>query len=226
MKFSESIANIAPALAKAQAAMAAAVKDANNPAFGSKYADLASVVDAIKPALTANGISYIQSPVTTDKDEVGIETLLLHSSGEYILSEPWFLPVAKANAHGFGSALTYCRRYALAAVCGLKADDDDGNAAATATPAKRPNTATEVAVDAFDSMPEDEKKFLQEHATVLIDMSDHAAGDESHVAMWKYVEAQNFDTEEKLAIWALLPSKVRSGIKKGQKLATPLAEQA
>jgi hypothetical protein len=128
---SDSLANLASAMAKAQASMGGAHKDSTNPHFKSKYADLSSVVDAIKPCLTENGLAYLQF-VRTSEEGVGVETLLSHSSGEYILADPFYVPVEKRNAHGFGSALTYARRYSLAAVCGLKADDDDGNAAVAA----------------------------------------------------------------------------------------------
>lgn len=134
MKHSESIKEIAGALAKAQAAMGGALKDGNNPHFKSKYASLASVVDAVKAPLAANDIAYFQTPVTSEKDECGVETMLLHSSGEWILADPFFIPVSKADAQGFGSALTYCRRYSLAAVCGVAPEDDDGNAASAAAP--------------------------------------------------------------------------------------------
>lgn len=136
MKHSESIKEIAAALAKAQGAMGGASKDASNPHFKSKYASLASVVDAVKAALSENGIAYYQTPMTSEKDECGVETMLMHSSGEWILADPFYVPVSKADAQGFGSALTYCRRYSLAAVCGVAPEDDDGNAATSAAPAR------------------------------------------------------------------------------------------
>lgn len=139
MKHSESIKELAAALAKAQGAMGGASKDAENPHFRSRYASLASVVDAIKGPLSANGIAYYQTPLTNEKDECGVETLLVHLSGEWILADPFFVPVSKADAQGFGSALTYCRRYSLAAVCGVAPEDDDGNAAAGAAPVAKPH---------------------------------------------------------------------------------------
>lgn len=144
MQTSNSIKEIAAALAKAQSAMDGAKKSSTNPHFKSRYADLESVVDAIKPALTANGIAYVQFPVTNDRQEVGVETMLCHASGEWIRSEPFFVPVTKADAQGFGSALTYCRRYSLAAACGVAPEDDDGNAAAKAAPAAIPADPREV----------------------------------------------------------------------------------
>jgi len=137
MKHSDSVKELAAALAKAQGKMAGAKKDSANPAFNSRYADLASVVEAIKGPLAENGLSYVQMPVTNDKDEVGCETLLMHSSGEWIHAEPYYMPVAKANAHGFGSILTYARRYSLAAVCGIAPEDDDANAGVVDKPRQR-----------------------------------------------------------------------------------------
>jgi len=134
MNKSESIAGLAAALAKAQGAMKGAVKDSANPFFKSKYADLASVVEAIRSAFSANGLSYIQTVEPSDKDEVRIETTLLHSSGEWISCGVLALPVSKHDAQGFGSALTYARRYSLSAAVGVAPEDDDGNAASATKP--------------------------------------------------------------------------------------------
>jgi hypothetical protein len=135
MNKSESIAGLAAALAKAQGAMKGAVKDSANPFFKSKYADLASVVEAIRAAFSANGLSYIQTVEPSDKDEVRVETTLLHASGEWISCGVLALPVSKVDAQGYGSALTYCRRYSLSAAVGIAAEaDDDGNAAVAAKP--------------------------------------------------------------------------------------------
>ena len=135
MNKSESIAALAAALATAQGSMKGAVKDSANPFFKSKYADLASVVEAIRAAFSTNGLSYIQTVEPSDKDEVRIETTLLHASGEWISCGILALPVNKVDCQGFGSALTYARRYSLSAAVGIAAEaDDDGNAATAAKP--------------------------------------------------------------------------------------------
>jgi hypothetical protein len=134
MNKSDSIAALAASLAKAQGAMKGAVKDSANPFFKSKYADLASVVEAIRAAFSANGLSYIQTVEPSDKDEVRVETTLLHASGEWISCGVLSLPVSKADAQGYGSALTYARRYSLSAAVGVAPEDDDGNAAVAAKP--------------------------------------------------------------------------------------------
>ena len=134
MNKSESIAGLAAALAKAQGAMKGAVKDSANPFFKSKYADLASVVEAIRNAFSANGLSYVQTVQSSDLDEVRVETMILHSSGEWISCGVLALPVSKNDAQGYGSALTYARRYSLSAAVGVAPEDDDGNAAVAAKP--------------------------------------------------------------------------------------------
>jgi hypothetical protein len=134
MNKSESIAALAAALAKAQGSMKGAVKDSANPFFKSKYADLASVVEAIRAAFSTNGLSYIQTVQPSDRDEVRVETMILHSSGEWISCGYLSLPVSKTDAQGYGSALTYARRYSLSAAVGVAPEDDDGNAAVAAKP--------------------------------------------------------------------------------------------
>lgn len=125
METSENINEIATALAKAQGQIEAALKDKTNPHLRSKYADLASVWDACRHQLSSNGIAIVQAPETTEKG-VSIETLLCHSSGQWVKSS-CFIPVDKYTAQGFGSAITYARRYSLAAFVGVAPDDDDGN---------------------------------------------------------------------------------------------------
>lgn len=124
---SESIAAIAAALSKAQGEMEGAKKDSANPFFKSKYADLASVRDASQAQLSKHGLAIVQFPRAT-AEGIEVETLLCHSSGEWF-SETLSLPVAKNDAQGIGSAITYARRYAWASVCGIAPEDDDGNAA-------------------------------------------------------------------------------------------------
>lgn len=128
MKTSESISKIAPALLAAQKSITFAAKDATNPHFRNKYADLPAVVDAIKPALNDAGISFLQAATPSDDDKLHLTTRLIHSSGEWI-EDTLVMPLPKQDPQGYGSAMTYARRYALAAMTGLYQDDDDGNAA-------------------------------------------------------------------------------------------------
>lgn len=128
---SPTVGKIAEALAKAQAAMGPASKDSVNPHFKSKYASLAACFDAVKP-LHAQGIAVLQPPVPHGADGVCVATLLIHSSGEWIRGE-LYMPAAKRDPQGFGSALSYARRYCLTSTVGLATDDDDG-ADASRTP--------------------------------------------------------------------------------------------
>ena len=128
MQKSDSIKNIAIAMCKAQAEMGGASKSKDNPFFKSKYSDLSSVVRAVKDPFTNNGLSYVQFPIE-ENGRIGIETILMHESGEY-LSHSFTVQLSKQDAQGAGSALTYCRRYSLQAVAGIPSEDDDGNNAA------------------------------------------------------------------------------------------------
>jgi hypothetical protein len=124
---SPEIDKLAAALSKAQGKIEAAVKDSANPFFKSKYADLASVWAAIRQPLTENGLSIVQEP-SSKNGLVAVTTTLLHSSGQYTRST-LEVPVGKQDAQGYGSAITYVRRYQLQAIAGVAPEDDDGNAA-------------------------------------------------------------------------------------------------
>jgi hypothetical protein len=128
MKTSDSISKIAPALLAAQKAITFASKDATNPHFNNKYADLPAVIDAVKGPLNEAGIFFIQSPSPSDDGKLHLTTRLIHESGEWI-EDTAVTPLQKSDPQGVGSAITYMRRYSLAAITGLYQDDDDGNAA-------------------------------------------------------------------------------------------------
>lgn len=122
---------IAAALVKAQKAFGPALKTSTNPAFRSKYAKLENCIDAVIDALNDNGIMLMQN---THDHPTGIvvETLFLHESGEVVSNGKLYVPAAKNDPQGFGSALTYARRYSLMAACGIAPEDDDGNVATKA----------------------------------------------------------------------------------------------
>ena len=121
---------IAGAIVKAQMAFGPALKTSQNPHFKSKYADLAACVEAVIEALNANGIALIQRTLPCESG-VTVETVFLHTSGETMSSGPLHVPAQRQDAQGYGSALTYARRYSLMAACGIAPEDDDGNAAAS-----------------------------------------------------------------------------------------------
>ena len=125
---SENLADLAAALCAVQGELKPAIKQADNPFFKSKYVDLPGVWEAIRPLLAKNGLSVVQT-FTASADGPTIVTTLMHKSGQWVSSE-LFLKPAKSDPQGVGSAITYGRRYALAAMVGVVADeDDDGNAA-------------------------------------------------------------------------------------------------
>lgn len=139
---SENINELAAALAKAQGSIRAASMDSFNPFFKKNYASLNDIWKACRDALASNGLSVIQMP--GDKEnEITLTTMLCHSSGQWVSSEFSFKP-AKPDLQGIGAAITYARRYALAAMVGITSDeDDDGNSqqaknGATNKPAPKP----------------------------------------------------------------------------------------
>ena len=128
------IKQIAAALVKAQREFGPALKTSSNPHFKSRYADLSACVEAVIDALNANGIALVQQ---THECESGVmvETVFVHESGETYSAGKLHVPAVKHDAQGYGSALTYARRYSLMAACGIAPEDDDGNAASKRTPA-------------------------------------------------------------------------------------------
>jgi hypothetical protein len=125
MKRSESIKKLAIALCKAQGSFEHAKKDQNNIFFSSRYADLASCIDAAKKHLCDNGLSVCQVCETTESGDIRLETILMHSSGEWISGTYPIRPI-KGDPQAYGSAITYARRYCFSAITGIAADDDDG----------------------------------------------------------------------------------------------------
>lgn len=139
MKHSDELKNLAKALAKFQADIKDPARDKDNPYFKSKYVALDGLLDAVRPVLAANGLSFIQSPVSNGQD-MGVATLLMHDSGEWIESDPFMLHAVKNDPQAGGSAITYARRYSLSAVLGVAWDDDDDANMATKGHQSRSNT--------------------------------------------------------------------------------------
>ncbi len=183
---SEIGSKLVAALVKAQGGMGKAKKDVDNPFFKSKYADLASVVDAISPALKENGLAYIQT-FHEFEGGVAIETIILHESGEQLSNGVLRVPATKQDAQGYGSAITYARRYSLQTAFGIAPEEDDGNAAVSAKKADVEKKATEKAkVDARESSR------IKQHVdqwTIL--MEEASAGDLELFAGWWTREGVN-----------------------------------
>lgn len=199
---------IAAALVKAQKAFGPALKSNTNPHFRSKYADLSACVEAVIDALNANGIALIQKTHECS-DGVIVETVFLHESGESLDCGRLHVPAAKHDPQGYGSALTYSRRYSLMAACGIAPEDDDGNAASKkqTLPLSVRHTPTDEAVN-----------IAGERATI-IQLAASAArvkfnkGD--HIGAYEEISGIT-DADEKLYLWQVLKSEsaLRAFIKK------------
>lgn len=191
---------IASALVKAQKEFAPALKDSNNPFFKSKYADLSTCINAVLDALNNNGIALIQKNHDC-ADGVKVETILLHESGEEYSGGVLHVPTAKNDPQGYGSALTYARRYSLMATCGIAPEDDDGNAA---KPAPKPSPLD---APAYDLPTLERMESLKEIAAEIVDF--HTKG----MFQDAFVVFDNVsDSSERNELWKILQpnSAVRS----------------
>ena len=190
---------ISAAFVKAQKGFAPALKSSLNPHFKSKYVDLAGCVEAVIDSLNNNGIGMMQQ-TTECETGVIVETVFIHESGETLSSGKLHVPASKNDAQGYGSALTYARRYSLMAACGIAPEDDDGNAASKKT------TGKPTANPQFIPDPE-ELTYLQSIVgTVLAHKTDYELAAE-------YLHGLGLDADEKTWVWDKLDSKTRSGIK-------------
>lgn len=208
MKSSESLKEIAPALVKAQMEIKAAIKDSTNPFFKKKYADLASVIEAVRVPLNNAGICFIQ-PASSTAEGVAVETVLIHTSGEW-LSETLTMPVNKHDAQAFGSACTYGRRYGLQSLCGVPSEDDDGERAVK-TPAA-PSKVTPTA-GAWEAMSDEQKSRLIDLAEVIKEY--HA--DQDYQGAYEALDTAGLEVEERVALSTRLDSKVRTAMAKWRK---------
>lgn len=181
------------ALAKAQAEMGKAVKDTNNPHFKTKYADLGSVMDACMGALNRNGICVVQPAGEDDRGRY-VETTLFHSSGQS-LSCRVPLIVQKNDMQGYGSAVTYARRYGLMCMAGIAPEDDDGAAAAKAAPITERPAQPPVTSSIIDQMEE----FNARIRRALSDIAKAASVDELG-AVWKALNATDLDVAKDAAV--------------------------
>lgn len=125
---------LAPAFVKAWGKVSNVVKNANNPHFGNDYADLAAVLDVVKPAFASEGIGIVQLPGPMDGDKISVVMMVIHESGQRFTSTMQIPVGGKMTAQAAGSAITYARRYGLQAVAGIAPVDDDGSAASEPPP--------------------------------------------------------------------------------------------
>jgi ERF superfamily len=195
--------NIASALVRAQRGFAPALKTSTNPHFRSKYVDLAGCVEAVLDALNSAGIALIQR-TSENSTGVTVETVFVHESGETLECGKLHVPASKQDPQGYGSALTYARRYSLMAACGIAPEDDDGNAASKV---KVSATKTDLVTPHRMNVVADVAAAINERmsANDVIGALDEFQG--------------ITDVEEKTALWGMLDSKTRSAIKKQAELS-------
>ena len=194
MNASQTLKELATAMAKAQGEIKGALKDSANPFFKTKYADLASVVEAIRGPLSSNGLSYVQA-VHDSESAAKVETIILHSSGEWLSCGAVSVPVSKADAQGFGSAMTYARRYSLSAAFGVAPEDDDGNAAASAPP--KASKAIKPTDGALASLSPDERTWIHDLSNEVrsLVMKNDIKGACDHI------DEQKLNADQKVALW-------------------------
>ena len=201
----ENINELSTALCKAQSEMGGAVKDAKNPFFKSSYADLTSVIKAIKEPFANNGLSYAQFPVTSEGGKgIGVKTILMHTSGQFLESE-FYLPTVKQDPQSGGSCITYARRYALQSMAGIPTADDDAESSMLRVEAKQP-TEADLCKDAVNRNRKSVnaiKDYLVDPTDDNIQLAREAFGEiieEDQMAMWKAptkVYTAPFTTEER-----------------------------
>lgn len=204
----DSITKIAGALVKAQKAFGPALKTSSNPHFRSKYADLSACVEAVIDGLNDNGIALIQKQHPHDGG-VAVETIFVHESGETLSAGLLVVPASKQDPQGYGSALTYARRYSLMAACGIAPEDDDGNAASK----RKPETKSEqisATAEAWKECDEETKRHLTKVAKEVSGCMPDAG------KALDVLEMADLSNEHKAALWHLLDSATRSAIKKAK----------
>ena len=131
MNTSETISEVSAAFVLAQSEFDGISKDSTNPFFNSRYADINNVLDMVLPVLAKHGLAVMQLPAPTTKG-VRLQTVLLHTSGEWIADECLDIVAPKDDPQGYGQAITYGRRYSLLSVLGLRTEDDDANSSVAA----------------------------------------------------------------------------------------------
>jgi hypothetical protein len=191
--------NIASALVRAQRGFAPALKTSTNPHFRSKYVDLAGCIEAVVDALNSAGIALVQR-TSEDSTGVTVETVFVHESGETLECGKLHVPASKQDPQGYGSALTYARRYSLMAACGIAPEDDDGNAA---------SKAPKVSATKTDLVPSNRMNIVADVAAAI---NERMSANDLIGAFEEYSGIT--DVEEKTALWGMLDSKTRSAIKK------------
>lgn len=180
VRMSDSIKNISKALVGAQADVGKALKNQKNTHFRSHYADLSAVLEVSKPALAKHGLALAQFPGEAE-GRLTMSTMLIHESGEWIQLPPASIPIQAQTAHGFGSAISYLRRYTTQAILAISVglDDDDGNEATAQAPKRKPKkkaTASQLKKARLDLL--EILETVKDDTTSTID-SEHILGAEA-----------------------------------------------
>ena len=208
------------ALAAAQKNFEAARKQSVNGGFKSKYADLSACMDAVREPLNDQGV-FVTQTIESVESGVLIETLFAHESGETYTGGKLYMPVMKHDAQGYGSAITYGRRYSLLTACGVAPEDDDGNAATASKPETTSRAPIIPASPRIILSPEDEQ--------FLSGMADDIRGmcaDGQSVPALQMIRAACLDSDQQIALNNMLDSKVRSALKKAKESTQPTKEVA
>jgi len=192
---------ISAAFVKAQREFAPALKTATNPHFRSKYVALDGCIEAVIDALNSNGIALMQKSHESDNG-VTIETLFIHESGESLSGGLFHVPAVKHDAQGYGSALTYARRYSLMSAAGIAPEDDDGNAAVKAKAPVIP--ASPKTADL--GLSNDELSHITDMSEAIKELTPSGGLD--------LILAAKLEENQTVALWNMLPSNIRTAIKK------------
>ena len=204
--------SIYAAFVKAQTGFAPALKTSTNPHFKSKYADLSACVEAVIDSLNANGIGLVQK-TTPDNSGVTVETVFVHESGESFSGGALHVPASKQDPQGYGSALSYARRYSLMAACGIAPEDDDGNAASKAKKPAKPDVAHSGPAIAFSELSPDWQAWVAEWARDIANTFEQQGPAAAHELIRSTIEKEQLEDAHQIAMWAKLDSKTRSALK-------------
>ena len=207
MQKSENIDALCASLVKAQLKMKNPPLDSENPFFKNQYASLCGVRDTVTPILAEQGLAVTQL-LSHEPDGIVCETVLVHQSGQW-LSSAFYMPATKKDAQGYGSAITYARRYALMAICGVVGDVDDDANAATHKPTKEAVTPT---AGAWEAIPDKRKSRLIDLVQVCVEALNNSEPNEAI----RIINDAGLDADEKVAIWTRFDSKQRSAMKKAE----------
>lgn len=196
------------AFVRAQMKFGKALKSSTNPHFRSKYADLSACVEAVIDGLHSEGFALTQ-PTEINTEGITVRTCLLHESGGMLMLGELFMPAIRNDPQGFGSALTYARRYSLISAMGLAPEDDDGNLASKPQEPSAKWVKHSPTQGSFDSLPPDRQEVIRNVADAIVERLN---ADDVIGAYGEYIGVE--DAEEKVALWSKLDSKTRSTLKK------------